>query len=43
MANVEKITKNCEDTVKMYTNIVNTLQATEDRNDDFMKQLLKQT
>ena len=40
MANVEKITKENENTVKIYTNIVNTLQSTEDRNDEFMQKLL---
>ena len=40
MANVEKITKENENTVKIYTNIVNTLQSTEDRNDEFMQNLL---
>ena len=43
MANVDKITKECEQTVKIYTNIVNTLQSTEDRNDEFMQKLLQQT
>ena len=41
MASVEQITKDCENTVKIYTNIVNTLQSTEDRNDEFMQSLLQ--
>ena len=41
MDSVKQITKDCENTVKIYTNIVNTLQSTEDRNDEFMQNLLQ--
>lgn len=40
MAKVDRTALDCENKVKTYTLMVNELQASEDRNDEFMKKLL---
>lgn len=40
MAKVDRTALDCENKVKTYTLVVNELQASEDRNDEFMKKLL---
>lgn len=40
MGRVNELAHDCEHKVQMYTQVVGELQASEDRNDEFMKQLL---
>lgn len=43
MGEVRKLANECEHKVKVYTQIVTELQVSEDRNDEFMKQLLQRS
>lgn len=43
LVKMRQITNKCEETVRYYTQIVERLQASEDRNDEFMQKLLTET
>ena len=40
---MKTITNKCQETVRVYTTIVEKLQASENRNDEFMQKLLTET